>query len=399
MTGLTAAAASPTAPPGDVADRATTGFRQRYGAEPAGRWAAPGRVNLIGEHTDYNDGFVLPFALPLRTVVAAAAWDDERWTVWSELDDDPVEFGPAEADEPGRVIGWAAYVAGVVWALRAAGWAVPGARLAIASDVPVGSGLSSSAAIEAAVLAALVELGGLDLAAERRPRLAQRAENDYVGAPTGIMDQSAVIRGRPGHALFLDCRTEQVEHIPFDLDAAGLAMLVIDSRAPHRHADGEYAARRRSCEQAARTLGVPALRDVDIADLDAALASLDDDETRRRVRHVVTEDQRVLDTVTLLRAGRIPDVGPLLTASHASMRDDFEITVPEIDIAVEAALAAGAYGARMTGGGFGGCVLALVDASAADAVAAAVTVAYAERGFAAPGTVTVLPAGGATRLD
>ncbi|MEU1835729.1 galactokinase [Micromonospora chersina] len=383
----------------DVAARATAGFRQRYGGEPAGRWAAPGRVNLIGEHTDYNDGFVLPFALPLRTVVAAAVADDGRWSVWSELDDEPVEFGPAEADEPGRVDGWAAYVAGVVWALRAAGHTVPGARLAIASDVPVGSGLSSSAAIEAAVLAALVELGGLDLPAERWPRLAQRAENDYVGAPTGIMDQSAVIRGRSGHALFLDCRTEAVEQIPFDLGAAGLAVLVIDSRAPHRHADGEYAARRKSCERAAKALGVAALRDVAIGDLDAALARLDDDETRRRVRHVVTEDQRVLDTVELLRAGRIRDIGPLLTASHASMRDDFEITVPEIDTAVEAALAAGAYGARMTGGGFGGCVLALVDADAADAVAAAVTAAYADRRFAAPGTLTVLPAGGATRLD
>ncbi|SCG52080.1 galactokinase [Micromonospora humi] len=382
---------------GDVADRATAGFRQRYDAEPAVRWAAPGRVNLIGEHTDYNDGFVLPFALPLRTVVAAAPGPDGRWTVWSELDDEPVEFGAAEADEPGRVDGWAAYVAGVVWALRAAGLDVPGARLAIASDVPVGSGLSSSAAIESAVLAALVDLGGLDLPTDRWPRLAQRAENDYVGAPTGIMDQSAVVRGREGHALFLDCRSEEVEQIPFDLDAAGLAVLVVDSRAPHRHADGEYAARRRSCERAAATLGVAALRDVPVADLDAALARLDDEETRRRVRHVVTENQRVLDTVALLRADRARDIGPLLTASHASMRDDFEITVPEVDTAVEAALAAGAHGARMTGGGFGGCVLALVDAADADAVADAVTAAYAERGFAAPGTLTVLPAAGVTR--
>ncbi|MFU8852960.1 galactokinase [Micromonospora sp. SL1-18] len=395
----TTTATTPTTPSGDVVARAAAGFRQRYGAEPAGRWAAPGRVNLIGEHTDYNDGFVLPFALPLRTVVAAAPRDDERWTVWSELSADPVEFGPADVDEPGRVTGWTAYVAGVVWALRAAGHAVPGARLAIASDVPVGSGLSSSAAIEAAVLAALVDLGGLDLPADRWPRLAQRAENEYVGAPTGIMDQSAVIRGRPGHALFLDCRTEEIEQIPFDLDAAGLAMLVIDSRAPHRHADGEYASRRKSCERAAARLGVPALRDVPADGLDAALARLDDDETRRRVRHVVTEDQRVLDTVALLRAGRVRALGPLLTASHASMRDDFEITVPEIDTAVEAALAAGAYGARMTGGGFGGCVLALVEAPTADAVAAAVASAYAERGFAAPGAVTVLPAGGVTRVD
>nr|WP_320066007.1 galactokinase [Micromonospora sp. RTGN7] len=362
----------------------------RYGEQPAGRWAAPGRVNLIGEHTDYNDGFVLPFVLPLRTVVAAAPQDGPRWTVWSELADSPVEFGVDEVAGPGRVTGWGAYVAGVIWALRDAGHDVPGARLAIASDVPIGSGLSSSAALEAAVLAALVDLGGLDLPAERRPRLAQRAENAYVGSPTGIMDQSAVIRCRPGQALFLDCRTEAVEHIPFDLAAAGLAVLVIDSRATHRHSDGEYAARRASCEQAAELLGVPALRDVPVAGLDEALGRLDqalgrpDDETRRRVRHVVTENQRVLDTVELLRAGRIRDIGPLLTASHASMRDDFEITVPEIDIAVEAALAAGAYGARMTGGGFGGCVLALIDADRADAVAAAVTAAYPKHTYPPP---------------
>ncbi|MER7415433.1 galactokinase [Micromonospora peucetia] len=383
----------------DVAVRAAAGFRSAYGGPPAGRWAAPGRANLIGEHTDYNDGFVLPFALPLRTVVAAAGQPGDTWTVCSERSGATVTFGVDEVAGPGRVTGWGAYVAGVIWALREAGHAVPGARLAIASDVPLGAGLSSSAALEAAVLAALVDLGGLDLPAERRPRLAQRAENDYVGAPTGIMDQSAVIRCRAGHALFLDCRDESVDQVPFDLAAAGLAVLVVDSRAPHRHADGEYAARRASCERAAGLLGVAALRDVPADGLADALARLDEDETRRRVRHVVTENQRVLDTVALLRAGRVREIGPLLTASHASMRDDFEITVPEVDTAVEAALAAGALGARMTGGGFGGCVLALVGTERADAVAAAVTAAYAERGFPAPGHVTVLPGPGATRLD
>ncbi|MEU5960882.1 galactokinase [Micromonospora parva] len=382
----------------DVAERAAAGFSAQFGGQASGRWAAPGRVNLIGEHTDYNEGFVLPFALPMRTVVAADRQDGEHWTVWSELSGETITFGADDVAEPGRVTGWGAYVAGVVWALREAGHPVPGARLAIASDVPLGSGLSSSAALESAVLAALLDLGGLELARELQPRLAQRAENVYVGAPTGIMDQSAAIRCRAGHALFLDCRDESVEHIPFDLDAAGLAVLVIDSRAPHRHADGEYAARRRSCEAGASALGVAALRDVGIDQLDAALAQLDDEETRRRVRHVVTEDQRVLDTVALLRAARVRDIGPLLTASHVSMRDDFEITVPEIDTAVEAALAAGALGARMTGGGFGGCVLALIEADRADEVAAAVTDAYAAQGFTAPTTVTVLPSPGATRL-
>ncbi|MGC5029980.1 galactokinase [Micromonospora sp. DT229] len=382
-----------------VADRATAGFHQVYAEPPAGRWAAPGRVNLIGEHTDYNDGFVLPFALPLRTVVAAAPQPGETWRVWSELTGETVDFGAAQVTGAGRVTGWAGYVAAMVWSLREAGHRVPGARLAIASDVPLGAGLSSSAALEAAVLAALVDLGGLDLPAEARPRLAQRGENQYVGAPTGVMDQSAAIRCRAGHALFLDCRTEQVEHIPFDLAAAGLVILVIDSNAPHRHVDGEYAARRDSCEKAAALLGVPALREVPTEGLDAALARLPDDETRRRVRHVVTENQRVCDTVDLLRAGRIRQIGPLLTASHTSMRDDFAITVPQVDTAVEAALAAGALGARMTGGGFGGCVLALVEADQSAPVAQAVATAYARRGFTAPTHTTVTPADGATRLD
>jgi len=360
-----------------------------YGAEPDGVWAAPGRVNLIGEHTDYNDGFVLPFALPQRTVVAASRLDTPEWTVWSEQTDERISFDLAE-----RVPGWGAYVAGVVWALREAGFDVPGARMAITSDVPLGAGLSSSAALESSVLTALVDLGGLELAVDERPAVAQRAENDYAGMPCGIMDQSASIRCREGHALFLDCRSLEVEHIPFDVAAAGLAVLVIDTKAPHRHVDGEYPARRASCEEAARVLGVPALRD---ATFDS-LARIDSPELRRRARHVVTEDQRVLDTVELLRAGRTREIGPVMTASHASMRDDFEITVPEVDTAVEAALAAGAYGARMTGGGFGGCVLALVDAGATDRVAAAVATAFADRGYAPPEPFVAVPSQGATRL-
>jgi galactokinase len=360
-------------------------------------WAAPGRVNLIGEHTDYNDGFVLPFALPLRAYVEASLVDGPQWTATSaQQDDAPVEFGPDEL-RPGGVAGWGGYVAGIVWALREAGHDVPGARLSINSEVPVGAGLSSSHALECAVLTALCDLGGLDLPVTDRPRLVQRTENEYVGAPTGIMDQTASLLCRAGHALFLDCRSLSVEHIPFDLAAVGLAVLVIDTRAPHRHADGEYAVRRRTCEEAAQILGVPALRDV--TDLDAALAALPDEVSRRRVRHVVTENQRVLDTVTLLRAGRMAEIGPLLTASHASMRDDYQITVPEVDTAVGAALDAGAYGARMTGGGFGGCVLALIDAPAADAVTEAVTKAFAEAGFTVPVTFPAVPSAGATRIS
>lgn len=383
---------------GQAAGRAGNGFVSEYGGEPAGRWAAPGRVNLIGEHTDYNAGFVLPFALPHHTVVAAAAVSGPQWTVWSEQSGDRISFGEADVVRPGQVGGWGAYVAGVVWALREAGFQVPGARMALASDVPVGAGLSSSAALESAVLTALADLGGLALPVEQRPTLAQRAENVYAGMPCGVMDQSASIRCRPDHALFLDCRSLDVEQIPFDLAAAGLAILVIDSRAPHKHVTGEYAARRAACESAAAALGLPALRDVTVAGLDAALGRLADDVVRRRVRHVVTENQRVLDTVEMLRAGDVREIGRLLTASHISMRDDFEITVPEVDLAVETALAAEAYGARMTGGGFGGCVLALVDVGSADAVAGAVADAFAARGFAAPGWFVATPAAGATRL-
>jgi galactokinase len=376
-------------------DAAVAAFRKAYDAEPAGLWAAPGRVNLIGEHTDYNDGFVLPFALPQRTIAAVGPAPAGEWTVRSAFADEPVTFG---VSEPGEITGWAAYPAGVVWALRDAGFDVPGARIALVSDVPVGAGLSSSAALESAVLTALADLAGLDLPLERRPALAQRAENVYVGAPTGILDQSAAMRCQEGRALFLDCRSYQVEQIPFDLVADGLAILVINSNAPHQHVDGEYGARRKTCEEAAQILGVPALRDVPLDGLDAALARLGDDLTRRRVRHVVTEDQRVLDTVELLRAGRVREIGPLLTASHASMRDDFDITVDQVDVAVETALAAGAHGARMTGGGFGGCVLALIDADRAAETTAAVEEAYAARNFTPPTGWTVTAGPGATRL-
>jgi galactokinase len=366
-------------------------FASQFGGAPAVVWTAPGRVNLIGEHTDYNDGFVLPFALPHRTAVAASPVDSPSWTVFSQ------GVGAVSFSRDEKVGGWGAYVAGVIWALGEAGVEVPGARLAITSDVPEGAGLSSSAALECAVLGALVDLAGADLPMSRWPRIAQRAENDYVGAPTGIMDQSASTLCRAGHALFLDCRSLDMKHIPFDIGADGLAIRVIDSRAPHQHAGGEYADRRRTCEAAAKTLGVAALRDVEVADLPAALAKLDDEVSRKRVRHVVTEDQRVLDTVAVLRDGDVRAVGPLMTASHASMRDDYEITVPEVDTAVEAALAAGSYGARMTGGGFGGCVLALVDADAAGRVAGAVREAFAERGFREPVSFVAQPSGGAGR--
>jgi galactokinase len=373
-------------------------FEDVFGTAPDGSWRAPGRVNLIGEHTDYNDGFVLPFALAQRTTVAARRLDSPQWTVHSTLTKETVGIDAAAAATPGAMTGWSAYVAGVVWAMHEAGHRVAGAQLFIDSDVPLGAGLSSSHALECAVLGALTDLSDVDIPVPDRPRLVQRSENGYVGAPTGILDQSASILCEAGHALFLDCRDLSNEQVPFDLGAAGLALLVIDTRAPHQHTDGEYAKRRSSCEAAARVLGVPALRDIATEHLDAALAALPDDESRRRVRHVVTENQRVLDTVSLLRAGQLRAIGPLLSASHASMRDDYEITVPPVDTAVAAALSAGAYGARMTGGGFGGCVLALIDADRADATTSAVEQAYAKAGFKAPTCWIATAGAGATRL-
>jgi galactokinase len=376
---------------GDAVRRVRGGFADRFGRAPVVVWSAPGRVNLIGEHTDYNDGYVLPFALPHRTAVAMSTSDGPQWTVWSEAAGESVAFTAADL-EPGRVTGWAAYVAGVLWALADADVDVAPARIAVASDVPLGAGLSSSAALECAVLAAALDLAGTTLDPRRWPALAQRAENAYVGMPCGIMDQSAATLCREGHALFLDCRSLSSHQVPFGLADTGLATLVIDTRAPHRLVTGEYAQRRATCEAAARALSVPALRDVE--DLDAALAALPDELSRRRVRHVVTENARVLDTVALLRAGRADAAGPLLDASHASLRDDYEVTVPELDVAAEAAVAAGALGARMTGGGFGGCVIALVRAEQADGVAAAVGRAFADRDFAPPATFVATPAAG-----
>jgi galactokinase len=360
-------------------------------------WAAPGRVNLIGEHTDYNDGFVLPFAIPQRTTVTASIVDDPGWTVWSQSTQDGARFAVDDL-RPGAVTGWASYVAGVVWSLTEAGVAVPPAHLAISSDVPIGAGLSSSAALECAALAALLDLAGAlpDLPRERWPQLAQRAENAYAGVPCGIMDQAAAVLCEPGHALFLDCRTLGHVQVPLGLDAAGLAMLVVDTRATHRHAGGEYAARRATCEAAAAALGVEALRDV--TDLDAALAALPDLLVRRRVRHVVTENERVHASVTLLRARQPELVGPLLTQSHASLRDDYEVSSPELDLAVDTAVEEGALGARMTGGGFGGCAIALIAAADSQRVTDAISTAFAERGYAPPFSFVARASAGVARV-
>lgn len=364
------------------------------GSDPEGLWFAPGRVNLIGEHTDYNDGFVLPFALERRAVIAAARRDDDLLVMTSLELDDQVRL--AIADLAPGVGGWAAYLAGVAWALREAGFEVGGTTLTMTSDVPFGAGLSSSAAIECAAVAALADLYSLQIEPMDRAKLARVAENAYVGAPTGLLDQAASTLCRAEEGLFLDCRTLETEQVPLPMAEQGYELLVLDTKTPHSHVDGEYGSRRATCEQAAAILGVPALRD--ITDLDDALARLDDETMRRRVRHVVTENERVLQALAAGRAGDLAAIAPLLDASHASMRDDYEITVPTVDLAVDVAKASGALGARMTGGGFGGCIIALTRAGEAQGIGLAIAEAFAEAGFASPEWFTALPAAGAGRL-
>jgi galactokinase len=380
--------------------------RQVFGGAPEGVWSAPGRVNLIGEHTDYNDGLVLPIALPHRTDAACSPREDETLRVWSVQTGELVEVALADVG-PGSPDGWAAYVAGVLWALRAEGHDVRGLDVTVDSAVPVGAGLSSSAALECSVGAAASDLFGLGLLGsdDGRARLAAacvRAENEVAGAPTGGMDQSAALLCREGHALLLDCRSGATEQVPFDLagdgTASGHVLLVTDTRAEHSLNDGQYGRRRESCERAAVELGVGSLRDVDPDDLEPALARLSDDELRHRARHVVTEIARVRETVAALRAGDLAAVGRLFDRSHASLRDDYEVSCPELDTSVEAARAAGALGARMTGGGFGGSSIALVPQDAVDDAQHAVTAAFAQRGWREPRSF-VVTAGAAARRD
>ncbi|MCK2240343.1 MULTISPECIES: galactokinase family protein [unclassified Crossiella] len=458
------------------AQRAAEEFRARIG-EPTGVWSAPGRVNLIGEHTDYNDGYVLPFAIPHRIAVAAAPRTDGLLSVATLGDDgklnqaDPV---PVAALTPGLLSGWPAYPSGVAWSLRENGIPVTGATLLIAGDVPAGAGLSSSHALECATALALLDLAGHPAvpapaasdphtaattsaavptsdaaspaaapapgtaspaavpspgtaspapvpapgtaspaasgAAPDQPgsagtiapdlptlaRWIQRAENDFVGAPTGLLDQTASLRCVEGHALFLDVRSGETEQVPFNAAAHGLEILVIDTRASHSHTDGGYAARRAGCEQAAELLGIPALRDVSLDGLAAAEAALPEN-LRPLLRHIVTENARVLATVDHLRAGDLAAIGPILTASHASMRDDYRISCLELDVAVDSALNAGALGARMTGGGFGGSAIALVPVELGERVRAEVTAAFAERKLTPPRLFSGVPAAGAGR--
>ena len=371
-------------------------FRERTGRDPEGVWAAPGRVNLIGEHTDYNDGFVLPAAIDRLVLVAAGRRDGGRLRLWSLQAEPPADLELAGIG-PGKVGGWAAYPAGVAWALGQAGVELGGADLVVDGDVPAGSGLSSSAALECATATALADLGGAGLDRAALAALARRAENEVVGVPSGVMDQMVSMLGRAGHALFLDTRSLGAEQVPLPLEAAGLCQVVIDTRAGQRLVDGAYADRRAACQAAAAVLGVPALRDATPALLERYATALGDPGLRR-ARHVVTENARVLAAVELLRAGDLDLLGPLLAASHASLRDDYEVSSPELDTAVEAAVAAGAVGARMTGAGFGGSAIALVETALAGRVADRARDAFAAAGFGPPQVTAVVPSDGARRL-
>ena len=373
-------------------------FAIEHSGEVDGIWSAPGRVNLIGEHTDYNDGFVLPMAISQRTAVAVRRRDDRLVRVSSQHSDLTAEID-LNSVESATLADWPAYPLGVVWAVWESGVdlsLVAGLDIYIDSDVPIGAGLSSSAAIECAVAVALRDLWNLGSSDADLARLCQRAENVAVGAPTGIMDQSVSLMGKDGHALFLDCRSLEVEHVPFDIDSEGLAIVAIDTAVKHANNDGGYASRRASCETVAKVLGVPALRDATMDMLDQHRSEVSETDYAR-ARHIITENQRVLDTVDTLKAQGASAIGELLSQSHVSMRDDFDISCTELNVAVEASKAAGALGSRMTGGGFGGTAIALIETDRVETLIAAVTEAFAQNGFTPPRCFVVTAADGAHR--
>lgn len=387
----------------EQAERVSHAFVQQHGVPPTTVWSAPGRVNIIGEHTDYNDGLVLPCALPHRISVAAKSRVDDRITVATTTDDGRVQSStlpPVANLQPGTPKGWVAYPSGVVWTLHQAGYPVSGADIVIAGNVPSGAGLSSSHALECAIALALLEVVGYPVGSDGAPSLdelallIQRAENDFVGAPTGLLDQTASLCCAASHALFFDVRSHDQEQIPFDPRRTGLELLVIDTRVKHSHSESAYGQRRASCEHAAEFLGVPSLREVAADTLPESLDSLPG-SLRPIVRHVVTENQRVRASVAELRAGQYAELGPLMLASHRSLRDDYQVSCRELDLAVDTAVAAGALGARMTGGGFGGSAIALVPSEARERVDHRILSEFQQNGFSTPRLITAVPAAGA----
>lgn len=383
----------------DASDIASL-FQQRFGAPPEGVWAAPGRANLIGEHTDYNAGFALPFGIRQCAWVAVRRRTDARLLLCSEQEGArELALGDLRGE---HLPGWAAYVAGPMWAAIDAGAQGTGLELLLDSDVPMGAGLSSSAALECATLLALSELWGLSRTPLELALLAQRAEQRVAGVPCGLMDQLASLCARPACVSWIDFASHAIVPLELPLAAAGLELWVIDTRAPHQLADGAYAERRAACQEAARQLGARTLREVAPEQLESAAGKLSP-VVARRARHVIAENARVLAAVHILQQGgaaaRLERLGPLLSASHASLRDDFEVSVPHLDVAQSTAEAVGALGARLMGGGFGGSVLALLRQGQGAVLAARVQGAFAARGWAQPQLFAVEPSAGARRAS
>jgi galactokinase len=366
-------------------------FTETFGYAPAGVWSAPGRANLIGEHTDYNEGFVLPFGINRRTYASVALRSDRICRVASDIDGKSYQF---ELGQKPQDLDWALYPLGVAWAMSE--YADSGFDCFFTSDVPVGAGLSSSAAIECAIAIALNELWSAGQTKQELALLCQKAENQVVGAPTGIMDQTASVLAQPDSAVLLDCQSLEAKSVPLGLSEKGLLVAVIDTQVAHRHSDGGYRARRESCERGADLMGVSSLRGLTIQDLPRAETVLDDVDFRR-VRHIITENDRVLATVQALADGNLPEFGDLLLASHASMRDDFEISIEELDLAVEVAMQTGAVGSRMTGGGFGGAAIAVIDHELLDTLAENCKAAFKAKGYLEPRVFAVEPSQGARR--
>jgi galactokinase len=369
-------------------------FLETFGAEPDLVAAAPGRVNLIGEHIDYSDGFVLPFAIKDRTLVAARKRDDTTVRIASAQRRNKIVTVDISAVKPGLKGEWERYALGVLWALGVK----EGVDLLIDGHVPLGAGLSSSAALECSVATAMNHLFDLGFNLEELARLTQKAENQYVGVPCGIMDQSVSLMATQGSALLLDCRDLTTKNIPFDVASSGLELLIIDTQAHHALTDGGYAERRASCESVVAKLGITSLRELSMEQLENSRGLLTETEFVR-ARHAVTEMKRVLECVEALSNSEFEKVGQLINQSHASLRGDYTVSCPELDTAVEAALAAGALGSRMVGGGFGGSAIALIQASKTTETIKAVEKAFSSKGFKAPRFFTSLPSQGAELLS
>ena len=366
-------------------------FQELFGRKAEVLAEAPGRVNLIGEHIDYSEGFVLPFAIADRTFAAIARNSDGLVRIASQQRKNRIFTIDINDVKPGSAGDWEKYVLGVIWTLDIS----TGVDILVDGHVPSGAGLSSSAALECSVAVGLNALFSLGNSLEDLARATQKAENDYVGMPCGIMDQSVSLMGREGSALLLDCRDLTTESVPFDVASQGLELLIIDTQAHHALVDGGYAERRASCESVAAAFSIPSMRHLTMDTLNARKSEITATEYIR-ARHAVTEIARVKDAVTALRANDFVTLGRLINESHISLRDDYTVSCPELDTAVDASLAAGALGSRMVGGGFGGSAIALIKANQIDAVKEAIKTSYAAKGFKAPRFFTSLPSAGAS---